>query len=316
MPYQATVIPVMIASPGDVQEYRSIARDVIHEWNYMNSVTAGVVLMPVGWDTHSSPELGASAQELLNDRVLVDCDLLVGIFWTRLGTPTANAASGTVEEIRRHVDAGRPAMVYFSTAPASLDTVDPQQYAALKDFRKWCESRGLIGTLDNALDFQNKLRRQLQITLQKSDYLRTLLRGPVLSADRAIASPDSAPADPRATLANSLTEEARILLVEASEDKNGIISKLATLGGRFIQTNGKTLGDPSDRRSSARWEYALDQLVATELVVERGTKGQVFEMTAPGYDLVDYLKTLTRQESVSRAANVVADESDQVGPIG
>ena len=111
MPFSATVLPVMIASPGDVNEYRSYARDILHEWNYIHSVANSVVLMPFGWETHSSPELGATPQDLINDRILEDCDLLLGIFWTRLGTPTGKASSGTVEEIRRHVQAGKPAMV-------------------------------------------------------------------------------------------------------------------------------------------------------------------------------------------------------------
>jgi hypothetical protein len=114
MPYTATVLPVMIASPGDVREYRTVARDVISEWNHIHSETHKTVMLPVGWDTHSSPELGASPQDLINDRVLEDCDLLIGIFWTRLGSPTTRAPSGTVEEIQRHVRAGKPAMVYFS----------------------------------------------------------------------------------------------------------------------------------------------------------------------------------------------------------
>lgn len=292
MPYQATVVPIMIASPGDVREYRGIARDVIHEWNYIHSAATNAVLMPVGWETHTSPELGASAQELINDRVLEDCDLLVGIFWTRLGTPTEKAASGTVEEIERHVEAGKPAMVYFSKAPASLETIDAQQYAALKEFRKWCEAKGLIDVFDNALDFQGKFRRHLQIAIQKNNYLKVLIG--IVSSRGGVSTPVERTSDPRADLAESLTEEARLLLMEAAKDKGGQILQLATLGGRYIQTNGKTLGNPSDRRSSVRWEYALDQLVSAELVLSRGVRDQVFEISEPGYQLADYLKSLAK----------------------
>ena len=45
--------------------------------------------MPVGWETHSSPDLGAPAQEQINERILEHCDLLIAVFWTRLGTPTS-----------------------------------------------------------------------------------------------------------------------------------------------------------------------------------------------------------------------------------
>ena len=93
----------MIASPGDVADERDIIRSVIHDWNDVNAAATRVMLTPVGWETHAAPELGARPQELVNARVLKDCDLLVGVFWTRLGTPTGKEQSGTVEEINQHV---------------------------------------------------------------------------------------------------------------------------------------------------------------------------------------------------------------------
>lgn len=100
MSYTATVIPVMIASPSDVHETRAATRDILLEWNYIHSDATRLVLMPVGWETHSSPELGMSAQDLINERVLRDCDLLIGIFWTRIGTPTGTKA-GTPRNFRQ-----------------------------------------------------------------------------------------------------------------------------------------------------------------------------------------------------------------------
>jgi len=91
MTYKATVVPVMIASPGDVAEEREITRSVIHDWNDVNSQRSKVMLAAVGWDSHSSPELGERPQELINKRILKDCHILVGVFWTRLGTPTGNS---------------------------------------------------------------------------------------------------------------------------------------------------------------------------------------------------------------------------------
>jgi hypothetical protein len=90
----------MIASPGDVAEERDVIRTVIHDWNDVNASISRLMLAAVGWETHSSPELGARPQELINSRLLKDCDLLVGVFWTRLGTPTGKSPSGTVEELR------------------------------------------------------------------------------------------------------------------------------------------------------------------------------------------------------------------------
>jgi hypothetical protein len=135
MSYSALTFNVMIASPGDVASERAIVRDVVYEWNAVNANSKKIVLLPVGWETHSSPEMGATAQTIINRQVLSKCDLLVGVFWTRIGTATEHHLSGTVEEIEEHVSAGRPAMLYFSSQPVVLDTVDMDQVQKLKEFK-------------------------------------------------------------------------------------------------------------------------------------------------------------------------------------
>jgi hypothetical protein len=286
--YAASVLPVMIASPGDVLDHRQAIRDVVQEWNYINSLHTNVVLMPVGWETHSSAELGTPAQELINDRLLKDCDLLVAVFWTRLGTPTGKSLSGSVEEIQRHLDAGKPAMVYFSTAPVAPETLDPEQFGLLKDFKAWCNEKGLTRTFANDVEFRQMFARELQIALRSNPYLSAILEAAatmVLDAGKPTMAED---AGDEGNL--HLSEEARQLLVEAAADKHGTILKTRTFGGQSIQTNGRIFGDPGDHRSEARWEYALDQLVSLELAIERGYKGEVFEVTEPGYQLAERIR--------------------------
>jgi len=65
MGYNAEVFNVMIASPGDVASERSIIRDVIYEWNDVHSKSRHIVLLPIGWESHSSPEMGSSPQEII-----------------------------------------------------------------------------------------------------------------------------------------------------------------------------------------------------------------------------------------------------------
>ncbi|MDH0825785.1 DUF4062 domain-containing protein [Acinetobacter johnsonii] len=96
MAYQATILNVMIASPNDVSEERQLVRDAIYEWNAIHSKQFGVMLNPVGWETHVAPEMGGRPQEIINKRILEDSDILLGIFWTRLGTETGEYVSGTV----------------------------------------------------------------------------------------------------------------------------------------------------------------------------------------------------------------------------
>lgn len=283
MAYQATVIPVMIASPGDVFEEREIVRGVVHTWNYINSTKNEVVLMPAGWETHSSPELGSRAQELINSRVLKDCDLLIGVFWTRHGTPTGEAKSGTVEEIERHIVAGKPAMIYFSSKPVAPQSIDLTQYQALQEFKEKCKGLGLVEEFENTIDFKEKISRHLQLCIHNNPYLQSLFEN---------QSDSTEDIDFVATYVKAknqkLSDEAQVLLKAASKDTHGTILKIAVIGGRFIQSGGSSFGGQGGRES-ARWEYALNELVDCNFVVERGHTGEVFELTHEGWALADTL---------------------------
>lgn len=269
MPYTATVLPAMIASPSDVLEYRAIARDVLHEWNYVHSLATGVVLMPVGWETHSSPDLGAPAQEQINERILEHCDLLIAVFWTRLGTPTSQAKSGSAEEIQRHVASGKPAMVYFSRAPAALETVERPQYNALLEFRSWCATQGLIEYVDNPTDFQWKLRRQLQITLNESKYIERALGKEAASLLPVEPSLDAKGRPSIAWLAGLLHDESRHLLLEAS-NRDTIIQYTKLVSGPLVECNGVAILSPKDPDGETLWQHMLSQLQDHGLITTVG----------------------------------------------
>jgi hypothetical protein len=169
MSYKAEVYKVMIASPGDVKDERKIIREVLSEWNAINSEMRKIVLLPVGWETHSSPEMGERGQAIINEQ-LKDCDLLIGVFWTRIGTATGEYQSGSVEEIQRHIEAKKPVMLYFSSVPVALDNVDHAQYSELQNFKQLCEQDGLFGSYSNKIDFRSDFNRQLRIKLNSMPF--------------------------------------------------------------------------------------------------------------------------------------------------
>lgn len=286
MAYQATVLPVMIASPGDVSEEREIVRTTLHEWNDLNSETAKVMLAPVGWESHSSPELGIRPQELINQRLVNKCDLLIGVFWTRLGTPSGEADSGTVEEIEKHVAAGRPAMIYFSSRPLAPGSYDEDQFKRLQDFKKSLidDRRGLIGQFDTPAEFRLKLWHQLQRCLNENAHIKSVLPAAVAVAGAVsmVGTPSVRQEPPE------LSEDAKYLLLEAAKSQHGQILKMATLGGKYLIANQKQVGERNPRES-ARWESALSELVNARLVASAGPKNQVYELTHTGWILADSL---------------------------
>jgi hypothetical protein len=164
--YSAQVFRVLIASPSDVDEEREIAVRTIQEWNDLNSAERQLVLLPLRWETHSSPEYGKRPQEVINRQVVDHCDLVVGIFWTRIGSPTGIADSGTIEEIDRVAKNGKPVMLYFSRAKKDPENIDLDQLGKLREFKKNTYPRALVESYSGPIEFKDKLSKQIELQLR------------------------------------------------------------------------------------------------------------------------------------------------------
>ena len=282
MAYKAYVYQVIIASPGDVPRERQIAREIVIEWNSVNSYDKKICLLPVGWEHNTSPEMGGRAQGFVNKQILKNSDLLIGIFWTRIGSPTGNFISGSVEEIEKHVEAGKPAMLYFSNAPVVLDSIDSKQYKELTKFKNKCYEKGLVESFSSIEDFRNKLTKHLSLKIIQHDYFQVSSE----SLDNDIKDDQS----DNNGLLKDLTDSEKLLLIEASEDPSGSIIKVSYKGGFDVQTNSKRLNVDHEPRTRALWESTFDKLITKDLIEERGFKGEIFALTLLGYKVADALK--------------------------
>lgn len=166
MSFPAQVFRILIASPSDVSEEREIAVKTIQEWNDANASERQIVLLPLRWETHSAPSYGKRPQEVINTQVVDHCDLLVGVFWTRVGSPTGASDSGTIEEIERVANAGKPVMLYFSNAKHDPDALDLEQLAKLREFKAKTFPKALIEHYSGAIEFKDKLAKQIDIQLR------------------------------------------------------------------------------------------------------------------------------------------------------
>lgn len=166
MSFNARVFRILIASPSDVEEEREIAVRTIQEWNDLNSSERQIVVLPLRWETHSAPEYGRRPQEVINRQVVDHSDLLVGIFWTRVGSPTGEADSGTLEEIERVASHGKTVMLYFSQVKQDPDRIEPDQLQRLREFKKKTFPKALVETYSTTIEFRDKLSKQLEIQLR------------------------------------------------------------------------------------------------------------------------------------------------------
>lgn len=209
MAFNARVLRLLVAAPGDVESEVEAIKDVALRWDGQRSSQAGLLFLPRHWKTDAVPQLiGTDGQTVINRQLVDDADVVISVFHTRLGHPTPRAASGTAEELQQAEDAGKPVHVYFSRAAYPSD-VDLRQVELLRDFRKALHLRGLVGDFDDIAD----LREQIMAALEQDA---------IAFADEALADyvPPVGPTTARAARLRATYAEER----EARSNRSGGIN--------------------------------------------------------------------------------------------
>lgn len=161
MPFDAHVLKVLIASPGDTAPERDAIQRAVMTWNASRSEAAQTVLVPWRWEDNAVPLLGAAPQNIINTQAVDSCDIVVAVFDSRLGTATDSAVSGTAEEIMRASAAGKPVHVWFSNEVIPRDA-DLDQLQRLRAFQAQLQTQGLLGSYTSADDLLFQVRNALE----------------------------------------------------------------------------------------------------------------------------------------------------------
>jgi len=171
------VVRVVLASPSDVQKERDRVPLVVDEVNRNVARERGILLELYRWETEAQPgfhELGP--QGLIDERLRIErCDLLVGVFWRRIGTPTLAGRTGTVDEFLHAYDCWQRTrspqiMVYFGQkayTPQSAE--EAQQWAEVLSFKKDFPVQGLHWEYEDEDVFERLLRNHLTKFVQACD---------------------------------------------------------------------------------------------------------------------------------------------------
>ena len=194
MAFHAIVLRVLVASPGDLPEEREAIPQIIRRWNSRHAEREGIVLLPIMWEIDGTPgyEQGKDGQEILNKDMVDKCDLVVAVFYSRLGTPTLRAKSGTVEEIQRFVDCKKPVAVYFSDRPLPPSAINTDQLSELRTFKQDFRQKGLGFDFSDIAQFREMLRDHIDSLAKQT--LERIKMGGIQSdvASNGNASPSSA----------------------------------------------------------------------------------------------------------------------------
>jgi hypothetical protein len=228
--FSATGLNVMIASPSDTGEARRAACEAIAEWNDLNAENYGVVLLPLMWETSATPAAGDRPQAILNKQLVGRADILVGIFWTRLGSETGVSESGTVEEIEQCIAAGRSVLIYFSSQPVVPETVDPEQLTRMREFQRRIQEDCLTGKYDSPTHLHGKLLGDLTRTI------RGLLASGSLTVPTApSASGDAVPSQPdRRDLIDGYKRQLRGVVAQYESNWGGMNDGMHTEEARHL----------------------------------------------------------------------------------
>lgn len=149
MSYPANIISIFISSPGDVPEDRNLIVRTISGWNQRNGESRRVFFQPLTWEQMVAPDRGGSGQEVIDAQIGAAYDIYLGLMWSRFGSATTKANSGTEDEfdqaIARH-DTGEGLIISFLFKNSAIpqDILDGIQYDRVQKFKTKVAEKGCL----------------------------------------------------------------------------------------------------------------------------------------------------------------------------
>lgn len=305
-PAVVKVLNVLISSPSDVSAERDAVESAIQEWNNNHHKSTGIMLHPVRWETHAFPALGDRPQGILNRQIVESAHFLIGIFGNRLGTPTGEAHSGTIEEIEEIRKSGRHVSLYFSSAPVPRD-VDRAQWDALEEYRLSVQKRGLCISFASVDELRRLVTQHLPkivdevLAIMKSSSAAVGPRKPSSAVQQAMKLLPTTIRRPVIGLAanDDLNPKEMELLWTVSKSSDGQIYHSLTLDGESIQANARQFLLGADARTASEWLSALRGLENRGFIEPLSDNRVFFKVTGEGYAATDQLEDFARWDAHS-----------------
>jgi tetratricopeptide (TPR) repeat protein len=165
------ILRVVVVSPSDTQQERDSLPAILDELNEGIADELGMRLELWRWEDDAHPGLHRDGpQAVIDDQMEIEeADLVIGLFWQRYGTPTADGLPGTVHEISKAIAAAaangsaRPSIsVYIREAESRIKTADDaRQVAQLLDYLQGLRRQLLTNAYLGVDDFRTRIRKDL-----------------------------------------------------------------------------------------------------------------------------------------------------------
>lgn len=274
--YHSDVYNIMIGSPSDIQEEVDTAIKVINRWNYLNSESTNIVLMPLHWSINTYPTSGTHPQKSINKQLVSKSDLMISIFGTKMGTPTDTEISGTVEEINEHLNADKDVMVFFKLSIEDISSIDVQQLQKIKEFKDSIKDRVLWCDFTSNEVFEKILYEKIQLFVN-DHWKNTQVFTPIL---------------PSRSGQLQLSDDEKQRLVEWTNEQNAESASFSFNRG-YLYRLGYKQYEVNEGRENAEWEDFFKRLRNADLIeIDRYNKEgrPIYKLTKAAYEYVDELK--------------------------
>lgn len=311
MPRNNITLQIFLASPSDVVPEREAVRAIVDELNSTWSKSLGISLEVFGWEANTHPAFSTDCQAVINEQSPDDYDLFIAVLWTRLGTPTPRADSGTIEEFDRaltrlHRDRSSiELMIFFKNEAVPPSDIDVKQLAGVNHFRdRVVAEGGLYREFKSIAEFENTLR--LSLTHYVQGWAQH--RQQEVSTSRPI-TPSVSP--PRTTTVSDEPEELGFIdLVEEIVESTDILIGVGTrMGGALTEFADEiNLRTEELKKSTNDGRLATTKRVTNRLAANMDRFVAVMQVELSGFS-EHYEETFTKAGQVASIALDFADRT-------
>lgn len=216
------VYDALISCPGDAESFIPYIEKALDDFNAGYGREHGLCVIAHYFHKDSYGQLGTSPQDAVNRQFADKCDFAIAVFNKKIGTPTKEYISGTVEEIERKIIDKKHVFLFFRSITisdhASKDELE--HFTLLRQLKDRYKENGLYTEFRTKNDLKDSVAKQLQ------KYFSEQIGDRILNSKEELI---------KANLLPFFSD--RISLETAAEEISDLTSKLQTVFGKKPSTS-------------------------------------------------------------------------------
>ncbi|WP_156035583.1 hypothetical protein [Caulobacter sp. UNC358MFTsu5.1] len=253
-----TTYKIFVGGPSDVANEIEAARDIISDISLLTK-PIGLSFETFYWAEDATPGLAKEAQARINDQA-DGYDALIAILGAKIGSPTKDHISGTVEEIENAIDNSKDSffrqdsvLTFFKNVSVNANDPNLKSLLLIQEFKASLGHRGILfKEFDDEIDLRHSILRSFGSLIKRHI-------DDIESSKELVEPVGSEPAPSEPTSDESI--------YDPQDDDLGIMDLDAIIAEKMsIAThNSEILTGSIELLSNKTGEYIKELTIATEL---------------------------------------------------